>query len=197
MAVSEHSVSVIRPDFAFLREVQEQSGQSVSSCYRCLKCTSGCAMAEEMDYPPDRLIRMVQLGLREEALHSQAVWLCSGCLACTERCPNGIDVARVIDTLRQIATAEGLAPGERRIADFHESFLAVVKRYGRLHEASLIALLKLHSRDLFSDLGVGLKMFLKGKIPPLPERINGGSQVAGLIQDSEAHRSHSETGGSR
>ncbi len=182
MAVSRGPAEIIRPDFNFLREVQEQSGQSVASCYRCLQCTASCPVAEAMDYSPDRLIRMVQLGLKEEVTGSKALWLCTGCLTCAERCPNGIDVSAVIDTLRRMVKAEGRAPGEPAIAAFHDSFLWVVKRYGRLHEATLIALLKVKTHHWLADVGAGLRLFVRGKIPLLPGRVRGGDQLSGLFQ---------------
>lgn len=189
------TVKTVSPDFGFLKTVQAESQQAVSSCFRCFKCTAGCPMAEEMDYQPDRLVRMVQFGLREEALRSRAIWLCTGCLACSDRCPNGIDVARVIDTLKQMSIREACPAGDPRISDFHQSFLGVVRRYGRLHEATLIALLKLKSRDLTSDLGSGLRMFLKGKIPPLPQRVRGRGEVAGLFEAASRTESSANGGG--
>lgn len=138
-------------------------------------------MAEEMDCPPDMVVRMVQLGLKDEVLRSRAIWLCTGCVACSDRCPNGIDVARVMDTLKQMSSEEHCPAGEPRIAAFHRDFLGVVKQYGRLHEATLMVLLKLKTRDLLSDMGVGIKMVLKGKIPPLPQRIRGRAEIAGLF----------------
>lgn len=185
MAVSEQRIQSIEPDPSFLEAVQLASSQEVSTCYRCLQCSAGCPMAEVMDYPPDRLIRMIQLGLKEEALQSNAIWLCSACLTCSERCPNGIDVARVLDSLKEMALAEKRRPGEPRIADFHHSFLAVVKQYGRMHEASLIVLLKMKSRDWFSDLGAGIGLFFKGKIPPIPQRVQRRSEISGVFRASE------------
>lgn len=182
MAVSQQARATIKPDYRFLEAVQEHSDQAVSSCYRCLKCSAGCPMAEEMDYPPDKIVRMVQLGLKEKTLRSRAIWLCTGCVACSDRCPNGIDVAKVMDTLKQIAIEERYPAGEPRIAGFHKDFLGVVKQYGRLHEATLMALLKLKTRDLMSDMGVGIKMVLKGKIPILPQRIRGRAEVIRLFE---------------
>ncbi len=181
MAVSQQAVGTIKPDFRFLQTVQAHSGQVVSSCYRCLKCSAGCPMAEEMDFPPDKIVRMVQLGLKDAALKSKAIWLCTGCVACSDRCPNGIDVARVMDSLKQIALEERYPAGEPRIAGFHKEFLGVVRQYGRLHEATLMVLLKLKTRDLMSDMVVGIKMVLKGKIPPLPQRIRGRDEVVRLF----------------
>ncbi len=183
------STVVINPDFIFRRDVESVTGGSIAACYRCLKCTAGCPMAEEMDCPPDRLMRMIQLGLRADVLGSRAIWLCSGCLACSERCPNGIDVAGLMDHLKGRALAEGYVAGEPRIADFHQTFLSVVRRYGRLHEATLVALLKLRSRDLLGDLASGLRMLIKGKIPAAPERVRRTGEVASLFKEAEGAKS--------
>ncbi|MHB0869447.1 MAG: 4Fe-4S dicluster domain-containing protein [Chloroflexota bacterium] len=186
MATIHRSAEIIRPDFGFLKAVQRRSGQPIAGCYRCLQCSAGCPMAEAMDYPPDRLIRMIQLGLKEEALESRAIWLCTSCLTCADRCPNGIDVPAVVDVLRQMATVEGYRVGDPRVAAFHQGFLSVVRRYGRLHEATLIALLKLKSHDWLADVGSGLRLFLKGKIPVLPQPVRGGDQLAGLFRQTGA-----------
>ncbi len=58
-------------------------------------------MTEEMDYLPSKVIRMVQLGL-EEALDSKTIWVCTTCFNCEVRCPRGIDVANVMEALRQL-----------------------------------------------------------------------------------------------
>jgi len=67
---------------------------------------------------------------------------------------------------------------------FHNLFLSIVKRLGRMHEASLMGLYKPLSRDLFSDLPMGLKMILKGKIPLLPHRIKGSDEVEKIFERS-------------
>lgn len=195
MSLTQPLGRVIRPDFAFLAAVERASGEAVRSCYRCLKCSAGCPLASEMDYPPDRVVRMVQLGLRDQVLQSRAIWLCSSCLACSDRCPNGIDVARVMDTLKQMALAERRHPGEPRMANLHRSFLEVVRRYGRMHEATLILLLKLRTRDWLGDLGSGIGLFLRGKIPPLPRRVSQGAEIAGLFEAAGRRGSAPADGG--
>ena len=77
------------------------SGENVDLCFQCGACSSGCPMTEEMDYLPSKIIRLVQLGL-EEVLDSKTIWICTTCFNCEVRCPRGIDVANVMDALRQI-----------------------------------------------------------------------------------------------
>ena len=85
----------------FKDRVNELSGENVDLCFQCGACSSGCPMTQEMDYLPSKIIRMVQLGL-EEALESKTIWTCMTCFNCEVRCPRGIDIANVMEALRQI-----------------------------------------------------------------------------------------------
>lgn len=58
-------------------------------------------MSNEMDYLPSKIIRMAQLGL-EDALETKTIWVCSTCFNCEVRCPRGIDIANVMEALRQL-----------------------------------------------------------------------------------------------
>lgn len=85
----------------FKNKVAELSGENVDLCFQCGACSSGCPLTEEMDYLPSKIIRLVQLGL-EEVLDSKTIWICTTCFNCEVRCPRGIDVANVMEALRQI-----------------------------------------------------------------------------------------------
>ncbi len=87
---------------SFVDKVQELSGQNLLACYQCGKCSAGCPAVDEMDILPNQIIRFAQLGLKEELLASKAIWICASCLACNARCPKGINIAEVIEALRQI-----------------------------------------------------------------------------------------------
>ena len=86
---------------SFKDRVNELSGENVDLCFQCGACSSGCPMTQEMDYLPSKVIRMVQLGL-EEALDSKTIWVCTTCFNCEVRCPRGIDIANVMEALRQL-----------------------------------------------------------------------------------------------
>ena len=85
----------------FKQKVGELSGENVDLCFQCGACSSGCPLTEEMDYLPSKIIRLVQLGL-EEVLDSKTIWICTTCFNCEVRCPRGIDIANVMEALRQI-----------------------------------------------------------------------------------------------
>lgn len=85
----------------FRERVKELSGEDVGLCYQCGACSSGCPLTDEMDLLPSTVMRMVQLGI-EEVLNSKTIWICSSCFTCQVRCPRGIDVANVMEALRQL-----------------------------------------------------------------------------------------------
>jgi len=161
----------------------EESGQDILACYQCLKCTSGCPAFETGNYMPNQLIRELQCGELESVLESDGLWSCLGCGTCGLRCPNNIAVDHVVDVLREWALESRTQQGN--IEHFHDAFLKTIRSYGRVHELTMIARYKLASRDLFSDIGSGLTMFRKGKIPLVPSRIRGLQELRRLFSVAE------------
>ena len=86
----------------FVARVEELSGQNLLVCYQCGKCSAGCPVVSRMDILPNQIIRFAQLGLKEELLESKAIWTCASCMTCNVRCPKGINIAEIIEALRQI-----------------------------------------------------------------------------------------------
>jgi heterodisulfide reductase subunit C len=170
-----------------MSETNRLSGETIQLCYHCRKCTAGCPVVEAMDYGPDQLLRMVALNQYEAVLSSRDIWLCAGCFTCVTRCPNDIDIAAVMDALRQIALREGYTVGERDALLFHRLFIGVVQRLGRSHEAFTLGLFKVLSKTpLMNDVGAGVGLFLRGKVPVLPQRSGAASQVRAIFQESLA-----------
>lgn len=173
------TAEVIVYDPSFLREVEERSGVKVSSCFQCRKCSAGCPLTFAMDFFPDRLIRLVQVGLRSQALASRTIWVCAACETCLTRCPNGVDIPKLMDHLKQLALREGVAlpEGEKNTAALHGIFLTSIQKWGRVHELGVMGQYKRHTKEMFSDIGLGWRMFRMGRLKLLPSRIKGMSQV--------------------
>ena len=93
-------------DPGFAAKVEELSGEDLSRCYYCLKCSAGCPSALAMPYRPAEMVRMVQLGLKDELLASPSIWYCLHCETCGARCPNDISIAKLTQALRQMALEE-------------------------------------------------------------------------------------------
>ncbi len=170
---------------AFLAEVAQLSGEKVEVCYQCKKCSAGCPVAYAMDLLPNQVLRHLQYGHREKVLGSKTIWICASCYACSVRCPNSIDIAKIMDTLREIALRSGTKPGEKEIPVFHSVFLDTIKSKGRIHELSLILQFKMKTRDFFKDASLGWKMYRKGKIKLLPSKFGGGREIREIFDRFE------------
>jgi heterodisulfide reductase subunit C len=180
--MSTKEIAESRLDSKLLEEVEERAHTKVSSCFQCLKCSSGCPVSYEMDYLPAQIIRMVNLGMLDEVLKSRTIWVCASCETCTTRCPNDIDIAQVMDTLREMALRSGKAEPEENLRRFHEAFLLAIKTWGRVHELQMIGAYKLKTRRFMEDADIGKEMFKRGKIKLLPEPIKGRRAVRRLFK---------------
>ncbi len=161
----------------FLLEVAQASGVDLQACYQCQKCSAGCPVVEAMDLLPNQVLRHIQYGHRETVLGSKTIWICASCYTCSVRCPNDIDIAKIMDTLRHLALRSGVKPGEKDVPVFHSVFLDEIKSRGRIHELSLILRFKLKTRDFMKDAGLGWKMFRLGKIKLFPSTFRGGREI--------------------
>ena len=173
---------------AFIYQINELSEQTVQLCYHCHKCTSGCPVAEEMEYGPDRILRMLQLGMKDQLLASRDIWVCASCETCGTRCPNEIDIARVMDALRQTAASEGVRVAEPNALKFHKLFLGLTRYLGRMHEASLMGILTIWTRKLAADIPTILKLLVKGKAPLIPHPIKSRHEVRQIFERTKAKR---------
>lgn len=172
----------------FLEEVNERiEGVPIQRCYHCRKCTAGCPMAFAMEYNPNRIVKMIQGGRKDEVLNSSTIWLCVSCETCITRCPNEVDIARLMDVLREMAIESGIgAPKEANILKFHEAFLAGIRSGGRINEPMMMARYKLMSGDYFSDMALGLDMFKKGKLHLFSPKTKNLRAVRGIFEKTKA-----------
>ncbi|MBU2608165.1 MAG: 4Fe-4S dicluster domain-containing protein [Chloroflexi bacterium] len=179
---------LIAPNSSLRKQVDEMSGEKVSACFQCEKCTNGCPVTFAMDIVPHKLMRCVNLGLRDEVLNSDTIWVCASCETCTTRCPNDIDIAHIMDTLRQISQREGIEASQKNVPLFHSAFLSSVKRHGRVHEMTMAIDFTLKSqglKGLLGQAGMGLDMFKKGKLKLLPTQLGANSQVRNIFKKAK------------
>ena len=100
-------------DKNFRYEISQKVGaKSLLKCIQCGVCSSGCTVTEYVDMQPHRVVASCLLGLREEVLSSQAIWTCSLCHRCTERCPKNVDYSFILALLRSMAAKSGKIPKE-------------------------------------------------------------------------------------
>ena len=177
--------------------VIESVGEEIFDCYQCYKCSAGCPISFDMDLLPHQIIRSVVFNQKEKALSSKTIWLCASCETCTTRCPNEIDIAKVMDVLRQIQRESGMPAQEPKIPVFHKAFLNSIKKKGRVHELTMIQQYSQESGDLMEkvkagtwkdDVKLGMKMFFRGKLKLLPPKCTGVKEVQKLFEQAEGHK---------
>ncbi len=171
-----------------IKLVQELSEQDVKDCYQCGKCSAGCPIAADMDLQPNQVIRLLQLGLVDDALRSRTIWLCASCETCTTRCPREVDLAAVMDALRNLALQEGIRSPERAVALFNKIFLSIVKRYGRLFEMELIGMFNTCTLKFFKDITKAPKLLIRGRLGFLPN-LTGRKMSKSVFKDVEKVKS--------
>ena len=159
------------PSAVLAGKVGDGCGENAYKCYQCKKCSTGCPVAPYTTMHPAMIMRAVQLGQLDMIFDDKFIWLCTGCETCTTRCPQGIDIAAIMDELKIIARRDGRIPKDAPFANVLRLNYESIQRWGRLYEVELIArdLLK-RPKGALDYLTLGPKMMLKGKINLLPER---------------------------
>jgi heterodisulfide reductase subunit C len=172
-------------------EVEKRLGRKVAECYQCGKCSAGCPTAYEMFHPIHAMVRLVQLGRKDEALASRSQWVCVGCEACTTRCPKDVEPARLMTVLREMAQEEGTVNADEvDIYDFHQSFLSSVKMFGRVYEMGLVASYKLKSplRRGTQDVLTAFRMMKRGKPGLLPHKIQNVKAIRRIYERTQLQK---------
>jgi heterodisulfide reductase subunit C len=161
------------------RDLQALTGENVMLCYQCKKCTLGCPSAYAMKMRPHELMRAAQLGLMEEIYWSGTIWICLSCETCNTRCPQDINILRVIDGLRELALSKKVEfyNPQPAIPAFHRIFMGLVERFGKVYELGLAMLINLRMMSPFKDIDMASPMLMKGKLKPFPHFSRGAKEL--------------------
>ena len=81
-------------------EIIRNSGVNPKKCMRCGKCSATCPAYDEMEYHPHQFVSMVESGDIEPLMESKSLYRCLTCFACVERCPRGVEPAKLIEAVR-------------------------------------------------------------------------------------------------
>lgn len=90
----------------FIAKIEDISGQNIYLCYQCGKCSAGCAFSNSMDTTVNQLIHLIQIGQKDKVLDANTHWVCASCLTCSVRCPRDIDVAALMEAVREYILRE-------------------------------------------------------------------------------------------
>lgn len=106
-------------DNSFKYEIADQvGGEGLLHCLKCGACSGGCPVSAVIDYRPRKVLGTVLLGMKDEVLASESIWLCAACFTCEERCVQQVNFTDVVTVLRNMASREGnAAPGYVKMAE--------------------------------------------------------------------------------
>ena len=82
------------------KELIRISGVNPLKCMRCGKCTATCPAFDEMEYHPHQFVAMVESGDSEPLMKSESLYRCLTCFACVDRCPRGVEPAKLVEAVR-------------------------------------------------------------------------------------------------
>lgn len=115
------------------------SGVNPLKCMRCGKCSATCPSYEEMEYHPHQFVYMVETGDIEPLLNSESLYKCLSCFACVERCPRGVEPAKLVEAIRLIKirqkdanrmTADDVQPAAEADADLpQQAVVSAFRKY--------------------------------------------------------------------
>lgn len=115
------------------------SGVNPLRCMRCGKCSATCPSYEDMEYHPHQFVYMVETGDIEPLLNSESLYKCLSCFACVERCPRGVEPAKLVEAIRLIKirqkdanrmTADDVPPAAEADADLpQQAVVSAFRKY--------------------------------------------------------------------
>ncbi len=156
-----------------------EKGEKVPLCFQCGVCSGSCPAVFAMDYTPRQIMELIKLGAKDIVLNSATIWVCASCYSCSVRCPQGVDVKQVMDTLKSLALEDPKYSAPEKA--FYEKFIGVVRKRGRMDEIALYVRLMPKS-TIMRNLGFGLRLYQKGKIKISPTKPNGSDQVETIFE---------------
>ena len=93
------------PDFT--AEFIDAGIETVKHCFQCGTCSGSCPSGRRTPYKVRQIVRKCLLGLKEEVITDDALWMCTTCYTCQERCLRSVKIIEIIKKARNIAAHAG------------------------------------------------------------------------------------------
>jgi heterodisulfide reductase subunit C2 len=185
-------LSVETMDVNFVRKVEALSDTSVRGCFQCGKCSAGCPMATFMEHPPNRVVRLLQLGQWRRVLAGSSIWYCVSCETCSTRCPNKVNLASIMDALRKLSWDRKGPSKESYVQLVNKLFLDNIRTYGRQYELRLAAVFNVKSGQYLKDMMLGPKLITKGKLKMFHQKSRNIGEIKKIFSRIDEMRRNGE-----
>ncbi len=94
-------------DKEFTAEFIDAGIETVKHCFQCGTCGGSCPSGRRTPYKVRQVVRKCLLGLKEEVISDDALWMCTTCYTCQERCPRSVKIVEIIKKARNVAAHAG------------------------------------------------------------------------------------------
>lgn len=111
-------------DKEFTQKFIDAGLETVDHCFQCGTCGGGCPSGRRTPYRVRQIVRKCLLGLKEEVISDPALWMCTTCYTCQERCPRSVQIVGIIKMARNVAAQAGY------MADAHKATGSFVIKSG-------------------------------------------------------------------
>jgi heterodisulfide reductase subunit C len=167
------TTTTLRFDQEVRNLLHADDGSPLHTCMHCAACTGSCPAAAFMDHTPQRLISMIEAGLKEEVLASNTYWMCASCFACSVRCPRGIHPAQLMYGLKRYSLWKGGHRDDLVGPDFSRRFVRTIVRNGKSYEPGYAPAFIWEGGfpGLLREMQGGLRLLRKGRLKLIPSKI--------------------------
>jgi heterodisulfide reductase subunit C len=131
------------------------------------------------------VLRLIQINDQETLLRCSTIWICASCQTCSVRCPEDIDIAKIMDSLRKLALEAKVPVGEAKVVKFDEIFLDSIRKRGRVHELELVMKYNMALLQPLKDAHLGPVMLARRKLGILGHRIKEVGKIKEIFQNSK------------
>lgn len=165
-------------------------GDKLYNCIQCGTCSGMCPLSHYMDFTPRQIIAMTRAGFKGEVLSSYTTWLCASCYACAVECPMDIKLTDIMYAAKRLAIREGVYPKRFPIPVLASEFFRSVENLGRSSETWLLLRLYLKTNPLkmIGQAGLGLKLWLRGRLGLKRERVERVDELHRMLKVLERER---------
>ncbi|WBF07307.1 CoB--CoM heterodisulfide reductase subunit C [Methanothermobacter thermautotrophicus] len=122
MTLLQREENIIRKgniDKEFSEKIKAAGGDSLEYCFQCGTCTGSCPSGRRTPYRVRQIIRKANVGLKDEIISDPALWMCTTCYSCQERCPRKVKIVDVVKLARNEAAKAGfMAPAHKAVGSF-------------------------------------------------------------------------------
>ncbi|NLI45609.1 MAG: 4Fe-4S ferredoxin [Acidobacteria bacterium] len=95
-----------RVDPRLAAEVAGYGADTINKCFNCGNYTAVCSLSKDDTVFPRRMIRYLQLGLRDKLVEAPEPWLCYYCGTCSDTCPREAFPGELMMATRRWLTAQ-------------------------------------------------------------------------------------------